>query len=255
MARYGRKRQFSRGGSKYSKRGGARRGGSTFGRIKRVERKLKGFGRSIETKFKDYQSNSTTVTAATAPWIRGVLDDISQGNLNDNRTGNKIRLKRLWFGLQMTASTSSPNFWQDDVRIMLVKDSKNSTDVAPSLADVIDTSKIQDDMLVLAPLNWSNRHRFKVIYDKRITLQAPFMDWEPVAAPPGTTRSGVATKYPHMYNKKKSIKLNFDVEWDADGTATTPHTDTGLYFFIYSNTYVGAKPIFRLQYRIQYTDL
>lgn len=107
-------------------------------------------------------TNATNQTATC-------LSLVPQGDGNRTRDGNQIRV----FGLSLKMfqhyivngdSTTTNAYWNTRILVFIDLDTNVATRV-PTTADVLDLSVITNP--VIAPKNWLNRHRFKILFDKK----------------------------------------------------------------------------------------
>jgi len=91
-----------------------------------------------------------------------LLNGVAIGTDFDARIGRKINLKSIYARFHFQSPGSQTG---DHIRVMLVYDSQVNSPVAVPL--VTDILKVAD---FLSPMNLNNRDRFKVLYDKSVTM-------------------------------------------------------------------------------------
>jgi hypothetical protein len=130
-----------------------------------------------EVKFHDNVTNATVATAG------GIIDNIptgiASGTEESQRIGRQITGTRLNFNGILTLPASAANA-TDVVRIMVVMD-KQCNGATFSATDLLDTSGN-----FLSYRNLENSKRFRVLYDKRFTLNATAFDSSNVLTAPFT---------------------------------------------------------------------
>lgn len=113
---------------------------------------------NTEKKHYDVTWNGTTITDA---WQNTVLNDLSVGDGETNRDGNKVRMKSLQLKLSIVGNTSTPTNGCY-VRIALVQLTKvRYPEFTESQVYPTDISSLR---------NMNNTTRYKVWYDKIISL-------------------------------------------------------------------------------------
>lgn len=116
---------------------------------------------NVERKKVDFSTTGWTFTPSGSVTS---LCAIAQGDGDNNRTGNSVRLQYLlWRGSIARDAAASTSL----CRIMIIKDLQQIADTSPGVTDILD----QDVALPTdAPLNSNTVGRFKVLADKRIRL-------------------------------------------------------------------------------------
>lgn len=92
-----------------------------------------------------------------------LLNGVSTGTDYTNRVGRKILIKSLLFRVFITPSATTSAPVGDFVRIMLIWDCQANS-AAASVSDVLQTTSYD------APINLTNRDRFKILTDKYVAM-------------------------------------------------------------------------------------
>ena len=178
-----------------------------------------------EFKFVDVTVGADINTTGFVHLLNGMTrgDDISQ------RIGREVTLRSV----QMTYQIGSKNNTGLDqyVRAMLVYDSQANGGPTPLISDILSASN------TYAHRNLENRHRFKILYDRTIALNA--------SGEPGSRRV-----------LKFYRRLNHPVTFNGNTGGTIADIQTGaLYFAAISSNPAGATDAFGLmQARVRYQD-
>ena len=129
-----------------------------------------------------------------------LLDGVATGTDYTQRIGRKILLKSLYI-TGYVAPPGATTVGSNIARIILVYDSQTNG-AAPIITDVLNSANAADQ------LNLNNRDRFKVLMDKRMAL--------------GEINTVATQSYsanPSVYNVKKFIRLNHDVQYSGTTNA------------------------------------
>lgn len=165
----------------------------------------------------------TSITApGTAIPVAGaanaiLLTGVAQGDTDDTRNGNKIKLSALsikanFFRLAVAGSTANPT-----VRMIVFND-KNSNGVAPAIADLLDATSI------IGRYNPDNAgSRFKILHDKRYSF-----GWLNSTT---NTGAGLMSANDSIY-KKCGWHVKFDGTTAAQADCVSGH----LYVFLFCDT-------------------
>lgn len=108
------------------------------------------------------QSLSTTVASAGAVTL---INGVAQGTDYTDRIGRKITMKSIFSKFFLLPNSTTNQVNGNIVRVMVFYDTQTNA-AAPTVADVLQTAAYD------APINLSNRDRFKVILDKYYTMGA-----------------------------------------------------------------------------------
>lgn len=123
---------------------------------------------NVEYKYVD-NYNATAVIPGTYGTVGDVIlqTGITQGDSVNQRNGNSVKLKSVYIrGLFSLDTTVLPH---TDIRLMVIKDLEGvySSGTAISPSDIL-----QIPNYFLSPININNGKRFKVLYDRTISLDA-----------------------------------------------------------------------------------
>lgn len=133
--------------------------------------------KQVEPKHNDVFAANQTLQAGTLTLGQNLINmtSVAQGLTTSTRVGNRYKLDSLECALDLNAfsqaTSASPN---PIVRIMMIQDHLE-TGVAPVYADLFELPNSGDG--AVSSLNWENfnvNSRFKLLYDKRISMQQPF---------------------------------------------------------------------------------
>ncbi len=186
-----------------------------------VANKLK---RLINVEFKFHDVQHTTEVITDVPVIIQ-LTNISEGTTDQTRVGASIKATklfiRLWF--QLGASAVS------NVRIMLILD-RQTNQAIYSASDLLVDVTTSDN--VISPLNLDNKHRFRVLFDRRYKM----------------SNSGS-----QVINAQISKVLNTKFRYDANAGTIADLTSNSLSLLIVSNNTTNG-PDCTLFSRLRYID-
>lgn len=177
------------------------------------------------------------VTAAGAVAAAGtvtLLNGISQGTDYNNRIGRKVIIKSLLFNLDLQPNATASIPIGDFVRVLVVYDCQTNS-AAPVVSDILQGGTYN------SPMNLTNRDRFKVLIDKRVSVGG-------VTYTAGAITSGMFMPRTIHVFKKMSMEMIFS------GTgATVGSISTGGIFLILLDE-IGAIVNSNLYSRIRYQD-
>lgn len=162
-----------------------------------------------ELKFVDSTLAGTlTATAGAILPTTGSLLLIPQDGTESGRVGRKVTLKSIAMrGTVVLPAATGATSTDDVVRIILVQD-KQCNGAAMGVTDLLETATADSFN------NLSNKSRFRVLFDKKVRVQAQ-----------GAVASGAAFTYAEQrVHWEKYIKLNMPIEYD--NSATTGATAT-----------------------------
>lgn len=259
MPKYGRRR------STYKRRKVYRR--RTLGRkVKSLTRKVKKIQSNIETKKIDISTTSDFNLPAAEPTVPPFckfIPTIKEGDDVDQREGREISAKTLSLKLLLTAinNHSDPTAWTSstraswNVRVMIVKFLNSfSHPSAIALGDLLQNNA--KGYNVFSPINWTNRKRYKILYDKVFQITHPNylgdvgVDGACVAADPSMNK---------LISKR--IKLNTKITYNGPGEETAVCQQNGIYLLAWSdgssdyNHNAGYNIVGRYSYRLTFQDL
>lgn len=167
------------------------------------------YGGRGELKYVDVQPGGTAITTAGAVTL---LNGVTQGADINNRIGRKITMKSILFrGFILPSTTSAPN--GDTVRFLLVYDTQPNSPAAIALVtDILNSANYY------APLNLSNRDRFRVLCDKYVHMAATTY-----------TAGALSAGDPVQKSVKFFKKLNHTVTFSSTTNAIGNIATGGLY--------------------------
>lgn len=247
-----RRRKFS------SKRPRKLRRGSTFKRVKRVERSVKKLNASIETKCISFVSTLFTIPQATgaSSLYTGLLNAIPQGDTIATRAGDAIKMTSLYFrySLRPPDYTSLAYDANTMARVMIVLDKNPQVPgTAPTIASIFDLGALAttDDNMMFQPIKWENRNRYKIIYDKTHVLTPSLIYWAPNSAT-STGPFSLSNAAPSFaLSGKRKIKLGYSVSFN---TGTTSPSKNALYVYTYTVNAGSARPTISYTARLCFRD-
>jgi len=181
-----------------------------------MARKLKDQVGGIEYKHVD-------LISAFAPDNDGdlvILNSIAQGDSDNTRDGDKIKMQNLTIRFDVIGNAVTP----DLVRLIIFHDKQN---VIATVADYL--QGVSEISSVLQPKNYDQRFRSKTLYDRTFTV-----------SPDG----------PRIRHVTKVIKLNISTQYQG-GTTTAL---TGSLKFIVLAIPAVAVSAFNMVSRLTYTD-
>ncbi len=186
-------------------------------RVRKLEKKTSG----IESKFSDL-----VVATAALPAALTIIQPthlIQRGDQHFQRNGDSITLTSFQCRFMLSTNTAGDN---NLVRLLVVHD-KQVNGVLMTAAELF-LDATADDILT-SPYNLDNKHRFRVLSDKIISIND----------------AGNAN---YMYSVYK--KLNIKIRYDASAGAVTDLTSDAIYFcFVGNNLVLGdIQGITRLRY-------
>lgn len=185
-----------------------------------------------ELKVHDNADQTTTVTSAG---IVILLNGINQGTDYTERIGRKVLMKSLLTRFTCFLNTGlAANVAGDVVRILIFYDSQTNA-VTPNVADILSSTAFD------APMNLTNRDRFKVVLDKFILMPG-------YASTAGALTGG--SPIPKMINKYK--KFNMDVIFGGTNGNVGSIQTGGLFALLISSNNSASTTI--LSTRVRYTD-
>lgn len=178
---------------------------------------------NVESHFFDNQSSA--VEAVSTPTVY-TLAGIAQGNDNGQRTGLSILAKYINIKMNFT---KNPSTVADRIRIMLVRDTHQVPDTAPTFGDVIETSSgVSYDV---APLNKLNVGRFNVLYDKVIMMDEDHVQRDV-----------------RIFRKWHKMHIRYN------GTAATDVNKNGLFLMVVGGKTTPSGPTYNIHWRLKYYD-
>lgn len=191
-------------------------------------------GTGTELKFFDTSKALTTV-AATGTILDDSLNHIAQGTGESDRIGRKCTLKSINLHglLQLPAATAAVN--TDDVVRFIVFLDKQCNGAAAGVTDILETNDF------FSFNNLANKSRFRILCDKKLTINA-----QGATATAGAYTYGEQRKGFNLY-----LRCNLPLEFDNTTGAITELRSNNIGVLAISNQ--GTA---RIQYtsRVRYAD-
>jgi len=176
---------------------------------------------NVEYKVKDLVATATPSTSGSLTLLNG----LTKGDDYNNRDGRQVRWKSIQMYLRSTIHASATN---TSIRAIIFID-KQASETAPTVASLLDITTASG---VDAFRNLSNRKRFVILADKRVTLNTDF--------PEKTTR----------YYKKIDMKQIFD---DSDAGTVSDVTTNSLYVLFISDEATNVPNVIH-NFRLRFID-
>lgn len=170
------------------------------------------------------ENMNVIVSGATTPNTTGTVTNICtvpQGDGSNNRTGNDIRVRSIFYRMGISAN---PSAGFSMIRIMIVLDTQQVANTSPTI------SQILDSVYPTSPLSLTTEGRFKIMKDYTLVLD-------------GVTRKSVMLK--------KYIKCNIPMKFN--GALSTNIQKNGLYLIQLSNESTTV-PQTDWSFKCTYTD-
>lgn len=212
---------------------------------RQLNRKIKKLENNVELKWLDGYS-----PAITAPKTGQVvpLCSVTQGTAPINRIGDMINATSI----KIRYSILSPSAILDPVRVRVVVFwDKTPAGVSPLLIGGSITGSVFDNTVtvqpVFAPINWNYVDRYRIIYDKVITLNPKVVLV--------TDASGNVTDYCSvMSTHKKKIKLGRHIKYDDNAPGIASYATNGLFMGILGDVAPGNEPTVEYSTRLYFKD-
>ena len=169
-------------------------------------------------RFRTVIQNNISTTAAVSH-----VTQIAAGDLQTERSGNKVILTGLYFHGKLSHDSSSAN---STVRLLVVQDKRQVADGIPTAADILEESTEP-----LSYLRGINKGRFRVIKDIMVTTDE-------------------ISKKTYMFRWSK--RMNTQIKYN--GIALTDIERNGIYFLQLSDEAVNF-PVLRYTFLYTFTDL
>ncbi len=174
----------------------------------------------VEVEMKRLYGEITTPVAISTAGLITNLCSVAQGAGNSQRVGDKISMKKAVLRLALVHQDST-----NVVRLMVVKWFEVGT---PSLANILEAPAAGYNY-PYAPINWNNRHQFRVMYDNMVASS--------------TNTNAVLVE--------KIFLKNLGPQQFQVGS-TIPEQGS-LYFVVVSDS-VASGPTLNLMWTVSYTD-
>ncbi len=154
------------------------------------------------------------------------LTNCPQGNGENERQGNQIKVTQIYFNSLIKINPSAVN---TQVRYIIFRDMQ-SNGVIPAIGDLLNNSS--DPQSLISPLNLTNKYRFQIMYNKLVRISSDF---------PSTQIK---------FFKRMDIKVRY-----ADGVNTSANISTNsMWLLVFSNEDLLIAPTITHSVRISYVD-
>ena len=164
------------------------------------------------------------------------LNGVATGTDFNTRVGRKILMKSILIRYQWYPLTSTSDSNGDVARILVVYDSQpNGSATNPVITDFLQTASY------LSPNNLNNRTRFKVLYDKTLTMEAWTMSAGALVNGGPRPRAGTIYK-----------KLSHEAIYNGTGSTVGTIQEGAIFFVVIPATNATTGLIFNS--RIRFTD-
>lgn len=154
----------SKGKNSYGKRKPRRRRKNTY-----MDRKIARVANQVvatklnavnELKVRDIENSANITSAGT---LFSVTNTIGKGTDNNNRIGDEIDLKSIYFRMEINANSTTS---YDNVRAIVVRWYSDGT---PAISDIL-TTTAATNLRHLSQINYDKRKLFRILYDNTYTL-------------------------------------------------------------------------------------
>ncbi|AUM61808.1 capsid [uncultured virus] len=146
-------------------------------------------GTSRELKFIDVTIGNTNVTNTGTV---SLLNGVAQGTDFTNRIGRKIIMTSILWNFELHPNPNASNPLGETIRNMIIYDAQPNSGSFPVATDILAAAT------PTSPMNLNNRDRFKVIFDKRITMHPCTYD-----VVPNLSAGAPVVKFMSKYKKCK----------------------------------------------------
>lgn len=184
-----------------------------------------------ELKVIDLATSNTVANTGTVT----LLNSVGQGTDYTQRVGRKIYLKSMLFQLDLQPTGTSSIPLGDFVRCLVVYDCQTNA-VNPTVADVLANGAWN------SPMNLTNRDRFKVLIDKRVSVGAVTYTAGPVL-----TAGMVSPRTIRVYKK-----MNMEMIFGATGSGIGSISTGGVFLILLDE--IGGVIGYSLYSRIRFQD-
>lgn len=211
-------------------------------RIHNLEKRVSKIQRDVELKYLDVLVSNTSIPTTS---VFTLLNGCVTGDTSVTREGSELRMTSLQFRLEI--KTNSAQLGASHVRFCVVKD-QDPDGGAPSIAEIFGTTIITDQ--VLAPYNYNNSKRFRILYDRTIDLNPGSY----LTADTTGDAFTVLTVVPEKISIVQRIPLNYVVKF-GNGNAGTiaDFTMNSLYMVCFGDA-AANQPTFDLGSRVYFKD-
>ncbi len=198
--------------------------GMAYTDAKRALVVARGVKRLLNVEIKNFDTKEQTVAIIDTPLITQI-SNIPQGDSTNSRDGAQCKVLGIELNYVIFHNASATG---TIVRVMVICD-KQTNQAIYSAADLLEDASIIDNLM--SPYNLNNKHRFRVLYDRRHNLSS-------------TTAS---------ITVKKFIKLKTLLRYDASTSAIADLTQNSLSILKVSNE-VTNDPSWNMFCRVRYVD-
>lgn len=196
-------------------------------RVAKLTRRVNAVSSAIETKHLDSAATATSVSTTIQYHL---LNGIAQGDDVVNRSGNYTIWKSINFKLIPVAGDS-----YNYIRCLIVHDSQTNLN-APTDVQLFQDSGTYN---VISPLNWDNRKRFTVLFDKSIKVDTD----DP---------SGISPMlFKHYIKIPKRLQKTF---YGGSGGTVSAITKGSIYFVCFSDSTAATHPTLSWYFRATFQD-
>lgn len=218
--------------------------------VKSVNRKVKKIQDMIELKYFDTDISFATVddNDGYGTYLNGIAQNVGVSA----RIGNEITTTSLQIRGQIRTTNTSP--LPQSVRVLILWDkAANGYPLGPPALiglsggdTILNTTIITDP--TLAPYTYETQDRFRILYDKRFSLNLLVAETY--------TAAGVLTYAPVQIQFKKKIKLNRRVKYDGTTGGSFDLVTNALWLYFISNNpaFANDGPTCTAGVRLYYKD-
>lgn len=212
---------------------------NTRPKLKNLDKRIKKINSKMELKFNDVFQSSISIDDTAGNGVMTLLNGIATGDSNITRDGNEIFGTSIQF--RGVYSSDGDSLGITLLRTIVFWDSQ-SNGAAPTQGQLLELGIVTSALF--APYNMNNQKRFKIVYDKLITLN-------PQA---GIDAAGTTTDaFPNSMVFKKKIKLGRIVKYSGATAAIGDIASNSLYVYQVSNQ-AAEFPLAAVGYRFIFKD-
>lgn len=212
--------------------------------IRNVKRSIKKINRKIQIRYLDTVHNST---ANSTTGSFQLLNGMVQGDTDITRTGNELDATSIQCRgyCYLDSNVAGAVNTVRTVRLLVFWDQQPNGS-APVVGDILATTTITN--LINSPYNRDNQKRFKILIDKRITLNPSTLLTD--------SGSGNYVLTPTRVSFRFKRKLARTVKYDGNAGTIADLTTNSLYSFICCDDQVTNNefPLFQMGYRFIWKD-
>lgn len=262
-------RKYGRRFSKRRKLYRRGRAGSLRKQVRRVARSVRKIRSMVETKQISVPfttamlqpPNNPSVSSAPVCWY---VPAIAEGSEYNQREGKKITAKTLHLKFYTYITNPTDRVTMPDpttrVRVMLFWDRNSSNAGTYAIGDLLEgvgSTGTDPQNYILAPLNWNNRKRFRMLMDKTYTLTS---NWNPGNVTPASGYNEMPYQKSQIVSKSMHFKLNKNILYSGNADTTSSAYRNSLWLVAFCDAgkadgTVTSYTKFCFQYRMTYQDL